>query len=71
MKDSITHQEYLQLQGLLTLAERHVRRADEIRDAIAEIIGDKGRAEDAIWGYEDFSADALLGRSGIEVTDAD
>lgn len=69
-KTEISKSEYLQLVGLLTLASQHERAMEDIRTAALQITGetdDCGHTCDAIWnGY---SADELLGKLGIKVTD--
>jgi hypothetical protein len=75
-KPQITRAEYLQLLGLLTLAERHNKSLEEIRAAAAEITGerdshgapsDNGHTADAVYGSRDL--DELLRLLNIAVDD--
>lgn len=54
--------EYLQLVGLLAVAQTHVRMVNDIEKAICKIVGEKpdgmGHSCDAIWS--NYSADTLL-----------
>lgn len=54
--------EYLQLVGLLALAQTYVRQVNEIEQAVCKIVGEKpdamGHSGDAIWS--NYTADTLL-----------
>lgn len=69
-KATITRDEYLQLTGLLVLAERHYTRLQEIQRAASDLIGESfadASVGDAIYGDENFSADDILRKCGITV----
>lgn len=69
-KTEISKSEYLQLVVLLTLAERHRKMVEDIQAAAMEITGetdDCGHTCDAVWN--DYSADDLLGKLSIKVSD--
>jgi len=57
MAKTITKQQYLQLAGLLTLAERYTGELEEIERAAMEITG-----EDDEWGH---TSDAVYGTRSI------
>lgn len=53
MARTITKRQYLQLSGLLTLAERYNRELEDIKHAAMEITGDTdecGHTSDAVYG---------------------
>lgn len=67
-KTKITKTEYLQLIGLLTLAQANNEKQKDILKAVMTITGeveDTGHSSDAV--YMDYSADELLERLGIKV----
>lgn len=58
MKSEISSLEYMQLIGLLTVADVYTRRVDEVKLAACEVLGiqnergsDGDHVSDAIWGY--------------------
>lgn len=68
MKTEITRSEYVQLAGLLALAKRHDQSMGDIEAAVADTLGDKEWASDAVrGGVADYDADALLRRIGVSV----
>lgn len=73
MKTKIAHSEYLQLVGLLTLAERHTRTLRELRDAACELLAigrddeEGGEVDDAVW-FGDHDPDLLLRKLNVEVS---
>lgn len=70
---TITHAEYLQLQGLASLARHHQKQADQFADAIAKLLGvepvggDDLGIYDVVSGYEDRGVDWLLEGANITV----
>jgi hypothetical protein len=78
MSKQIGNDKYVQLVGLLTIANFHTRRVDEVKLAACEVlgIGDEGGTDgdhvgDAIWGNPTddpvASVRQLLDRLGVEV----
>jgi len=68
MKTEIKKTEYLQLVGLLSLAEMHNGKLRDILKAVLEITGeseDHGHGGDSV--YSDFSADDLIKKLNIIV----
>ena len=73
-KETITHQEHLQLQGLALLAEKSVRRVDELQRAIAELLDVDTNSDafldtigDVIWGHVPDADQEILRKLGISV----
>lgn len=67
---TITRSEYHQLCGLLLLSQRHDRALDEMKRAVADLLGDEDWASDAVrGGVADYDADDLLQRMGIEIVE--
>lgn len=69
---------YMQLVGLLTVANLYTRRIDDVKRAICDVLdvdananGPADHVSDAVWGYPTDDAEAsvrqLLGRLNIEV----
>lgn len=77
MKKSITENEYLQLVGLLALAEVSRKRLEDIRLCVHELLGqipdsmdgEGGHIDDAMWG-DSLTAEKLLERMKIAVAAA-
>jgi hypothetical protein len=77
MKTQITSNERLQIIGLLTLAERHNARLQDVRKTIIELLGGKegdpydwtGHIDDAMFEDSRRDADQLLQRLHIQVSD--
>lgn len=64
----ITNNQYLQIVGLLTLSRENLKVVENITKILKVITGEKedwGHCSDAI--YEDYTADELLKKLGIEV----
>jgi len=72
-KKTITHDDYLRLVGLLTLARDHNRMLKEIERSAARITGETDEHSDDYFGITsdavvcDYTASDLLGRLGITV----
>lgn len=67
-KTKVSKTEYLQLVGLLTLAEAANKKQRDILKAVMAITGETdncGHSGDAVYG--DYSADELLEKLGIKV----
>jgi hypothetical protein len=69
-KTEITHADFLKLQGLLVIGNRHYKIVDSVTRCISEILGEDydnrgGHASDAVW--EGYSAEELLRKSEITV----
>lgn len=65
---TITKEKYLQIAGLLTLAQFHKNRVDECEKIMSLMIEegeDCGHCGDAIWS--DYTADILLEKLNIKV----
>lgn len=72
-KTTITRAEYLQLVGLMALAERHNEKLKDIAVCALDLTGesdDMGHTYDAVYSGE-YDADGLLQRLGITVEDPD
>lgn len=73
MKKKITRAEYLQLIGLLALAENYSRRMIEVQKSVAELLqineesSEHGHVSDVIWDDGSRDADLVLRKLKIEV----
>lgn len=69
----ISREQFLQLEGLLTLARHHKRSLDEIARAACQITGEKpgdgGHTDDAT--YCEYNAETLLEKLEIKVKESD
>lgn len=65
----ISHDDYVRLVGLLTLASDYRQRLTAIERSLAALVGEAegGHASDAVWGGYDLTADQLLGLVGLTV----
>jgi hypothetical protein len=64
----ISREDFLKLQGLLTVARYHSRMLDDLERAAREITGEEpngGHTSDAI--FNDFTAELLLAKLEIKV----
>lgn len=76
-QSEISQEKYLQLIGLLTLAQHHMRSLEEIEKSAGQLIGmkkerfnDFGHLTDAIYTSSDgFDIDEVLARMNIIVSD--
>ncbi len=69
MKTKVSKKEYLQIVGLLTLADKHMNMVDDIQNALREIVGEKedwGHCGDAVIDATLRNADSLLKRLNIK-----
>jgi len=69
MKTKITKKEYLQIVGLLALAEKHMNATEDIEEALREIVGEKekyGHCGDAVIDKELRNANSLLKKLNIK-----
>ena len=73
MKSSITHAEYLQLQGLKAMAQQHVEAITRVAVAARQIVGepsrekyDCGHVDDLMWSDNE-AVDNTLRKMGITV----
>ena len=69
-KTSITHTEFLQITGLLTLAAKHGKMLEDIRKSLVELTGEEdefGHCSDAIYATEPYSPEDLLKRLDLVV----
>jgi hypothetical protein len=74
MAKTITKQQYLQLAGLLTLAERYNGELEEIKHAAMEITGDAdeyGHTSDAVFGERAIVDLLRLLKITVEETDVE
>lgn len=63
MRKTITQEHYLQLVGLLALADYHNRALKDITQAALEITDERDDGEIAMWGH---TADAVYGESDVK-----
>ncbi len=68
-KTSVRRSEYLQLVGLLLLANRHNDALQNIEDAIAEITGEGPGSHSADAVYCNYSAEKLLNKLNITIAE--
>jgi len=76
MKNALTQSEFLQLVGLLSLAQNHNRKMKEIETAVGDLLGaptdashpnfPNDHVSDAIWDHQNAGL-LLLNRLNIEV----
>lgn len=71
MNKTISHNDYLQLLGLLKLAEDHRKALKDIERSALAILGDNegGHASDVVWGGYPYSPAKLLELLGIGVVE--
>ncbi len=69
MKTKVSKKEYLQIVGLLALADKHMNMVDDIQNALREIVGEKeewGHCGDAVIDSTLRNADSLLKKLNIK-----
>lgn len=69
-KTEITHAEFLQMTGLLSLADKHGKVMTDIVEALREITGEEdswGHCGDAVYSMEVYSPQELLRRLELTV----
>jgi len=69
MKTKITKKEYLQIVGLLALADKHMNMMSDIEDTLRNIVGEEdecGHCGDAIIDKGLRNADSLLKKLNIK-----
>ena len=77
MKSELSRAEYLQIVGLLALADRHARMLTEIRQSVGDLLGisegdaEDGHISDAVWDDNSRDADLMLRKLKVTVKGVD
>lgn len=70
--NSISHDDYLAVKGMFTLANEHSEKAAEYDRALHKFMGEEtgSHISDAIWGYPENTLEDALENMGIGIEEA-